>query len=80
MHTMLLKDGSDHRANVESLIEGHHHFLERNTGRTDDATRQHYIFNPEGVVSNNRHFIAHTMMEYQPNGDAPSESQSLLIL
>lgn len=79
MHTLIMKN-ADHRANIESIIEGHHHFLERNTGRTDDATEQHYVFNPEGIVSNNRHFIAHTMMEYQPNGDAPSESQSLLIL
>lgn len=80
MHDLLMQNGLDHRANTESLLEGHHHFLEANTGKTDDATKQHYIFNPEGIVSNNRHFIAHTMMEYQPNGDAPSESQSLLIL
>lgn len=80
MHNLLLEDGTDRRANVKSLLEGHHHFLANNTGKTDDAQKQHYVFNPEGIVSNNRHFIAQTMMEYQPNGDAPTESQSLLIL
>lgn len=80
MHDFILTEGLDRRANVKSLIEGHHRFLINNTGQTDDAQKQHYVFNPQGICSNNRHFIAETMMEYQPNGDAPSESQSLLIL
>lgn len=80
MHNLLLQEGIDRRANVESLLQGHQHFLEKNTGRTDDGMKEHYVFNPENIVCNNRHFIAQTMMEYQPNGDAPSESQSVLIL
>lgn len=52
----------------------------RNTGTTLDGHVQHYIANPEGVVANNRHFIADTYMEYQPNGDATTEGQSLQII
>jgi len=63
-----------------ALIRGHHTFLKNNTGRTDDPTEQHFVINPEGVLSNNRHFIAATRMEYQPNGDGTTEGQALLIL
>lgn len=33
-----------------------------------------------GVLANNRHFIAHSQMEYQPNGDGTTEGQALHIL
>ena len=54
--------------NALSMIEGHHRFLKRSTGDTNDATLQHYAQNLQGVLANNRHFIAHSQMEYQPNG------------
>lgn len=63
-----------------ALIKGHHTFLKNNTGITIDPHIQHYALNPEGVLSNNRHFISDTMMEYQPNGDATTEGQALLII
>lgn len=62
------------------LAYGHQDFVRRNTGQTNDAHNDHYLINPEGVLSNNRHFIADTMAEYQPNGDATTEGQSLLII
>ena len=65
---------------VESMMQGHLLFLKKNTGRTDDATKQHYVFNPEMILSNNRHFIARAQMEAQPNGDATTEGQSLQII
>lgn len=65
---------------VKNLIEGHRTFLMNNTGETNDAHIQHYVLNNEGIISNNRHFIADTYMEYQPNGDATTEGQSLLII
>lgn len=65
---------------AKNLIEGHKAFLLRNTGQTNDAHEQHFVLNDEGVISNNRHFIADTYMEYQPNGDATTEGQSLLII
>lgn len=67
-------------ANARSMIEGHHRFLEKNTGDTDDATQQHFVQNYQGVLANNRHFIAHSQMEYQPNGDGTTEGQSLHVL
>ena len=63
-----------------ALIKGHHTFLKNNTGVTIDPHVQHYALNPEGVLSNNRHFISDTQMEYQPNGDATTEGQALLII
>lgn len=63
-----------------SLAEGHYRFLENNTGTTYDGKVQHYIQNEDGVLSNNRHFIADTQMEYQPNGDGTTEGQSLHII
>ncbi|WP_224792141.1 hypothetical protein [Pseudomonas fluorescens] len=67
-------------ANALSMIEGHHRFLQRNTGDTTDATLEHYVQNTQGVLANNRHFIAHSQMEYQPNGDGTTEGQALQIL
>lgn len=66
--------------NALSMIEGHHRFLKRSTGDTNDATLQHYAQNLQGVLANNRHFIAHSQMEYQPNGDGTTEGQALHIL
>lgn len=61
------------------MLLGHYDFLERNTGITNSADTDAYVLNPDGVLANNRHFIAHTHQEYQPNGDATTEGQSLLI-
>lgn len=66
--------------NCLSIITGHNIFLDANTGITYDPRLQHYILNPEGVLSNNRHFIAATRMEYQPNGDGTTEGQALQVL
>ena len=66
--------------NALSMIEGHHRFLKRSTGDTDDATLQHFAQNKQGVLANNRHFIAHSQMAYQPNGDGTTEGQALHIL
>lgn len=65
---------------VLSLLEGHHRFLEKNTGVTVDAKKDHYVLNEQGVLANNRHFIADNQMEAQPNGDATTEGQSVLII
>lgn len=65
---------------VLSMLEGHYLFLQKNTGLTNDATQDHYVFNPESVLSNNRHYIAGTQMEAQPNGDATTEGQALQII
>ena len=62
------------------MIYGHYEFLIRNTGTTYDAKLQHFIMNPQGVLSNNRHFIADTMAQYQPNGDGTTEGQALYII
>lgn len=61
------------------LAVNHRAFLDRNTGTTYKGDEQHFVLNPQGVLANNRHFIAYTRQEYQPNGDATTEGQSLLI-
>lgn len=63
-----------------ALAYGHEDFVQRNTGLTLDAHVQHFLLNPDHVLSNNRHFIADTMAEYQPNGDGTTEGQALLII
>lgn len=73
-------DRLDMGGDVLQMIRGHQWFLERNTGLTNDARKDHYVFNPEYVLSNNRHFIAASQMEAQPNGDATSEGQTLQII
>jgi hypothetical protein len=67
-------------AQVRSMVYGHQRFVRRNTGLTEDAHVQHFIQNPDGVLSNNRHFIADTMAEYQPNGDGTTEGQALHVI
>lgn len=63
-----------------SLAYGHQDFVRRNTGDTTDAQVQHYLQNNQGVLANNRHFIGLTRAEYQPNGDATTEGQSLHVI
>lgn len=63
-----------------NLLNGHEDFVERSTGLTVDPHVDHYLQNPDYVLSNNRHFIADTMAEYQPNGDATTEGQALHVL
>ncbi|WP_394520890.1 hypothetical protein C1N60_11860 [Pantoea sp. SGAir0184] len=70
----------DSSGNVLQLLRGHRYFLERNTGKTIDGRKQHYVFNEQMVLSNNRHFIAASMQEAQPGGDATTEGQSLQII
>lgn len=70
----------DDAANVLAMMKGHQYFLDRNTGTTNDAQLQHYVFNPQMILSNNRHFIASSMQEAQPNGDATTEGQALQII
>ena len=67
-------------ASAMALVYGHQDFIQRNTGLTLDAHVQHFLLNPDHVLSNNRHFIADTMAEYQPNGDGTTEGQALLII
>lgn len=66
--------------NILSLIEGHNTFLAHNTGETNDRKVDHFVINPQGVLANNRHYIADTRQEYQPDGDGTTEGQSLLVL
>lgn len=62
------------------LIQRHTSWVDENTGDTNDAQTDFYIVNDQHVLANNRHFINKTAMEYQPNGDATTEGQSLQIL
>lgn len=80
MLNALWSDSLDATTNVRAMLDGHYTFLQANTGVTLDATQQHYVLNPEKLLSNNRHFIAKTQMEYQPNGDATTEGQALQII
>lgn len=68
------------REAVLPLVDRHEIFLDKNTGDTDNGEEQMFIQNTDGLLSNNRHFIASTQMEYQPNGDATTEGQSLHVL
>lgn len=61
------------------LAKGLCHFLENNTGDCQDNT-DHYVINTAGVISNNRHTTNLSMQEGQPDNDATTEGQSLLIL
>lgn len=63
-----------------NLAVGHEKFLLRNTGVTNDPSVDHYVFNPQNVLSNNRHQKSISQMEGQPNGDATTEGQALQIL
>lgn len=65
---------------VKTMVYAHLDFLKRNQGLTKDGKNDHFILNPDFVLSNNRHFIAETMAEYQPNGDGTTEGQSLYII
>lgn len=80
MLNILTSSNSGFVKNAIALIRGHHQFLQNSTGYTYAGNTQHFALNPEGVLSNNRHFIADTQMEYQPNGDGTSEGQTLLII
>jgi hypothetical protein len=65
---------------AKSLINWHKDFLLRNKGTTNNPKTDNFVFNQELVLSNNRHFIADTHQEYQPNGDSTTEGQSLMIM
>jgi hypothetical protein len=71
---------NDNLMSVYNLLFGHQRFLDNNTSLTIDRSKQHFVFNPDGVLSNNRHTIGYTRLESQPNGDATTEGQSLQIL
>lgn len=53
----------EHQAVLTSIVQ-HDLFVGRSTGTTENPHLQHYIQNTEGVLSNNRHFIADTQAEY----------------
>lgn len=72
--------GSSASAHAGQLAYGHHKFVEKNTGVTNNARLDHYLVNPQYVLNNNRHFIAESQMEAQPNGDSTTEGQSVQIL
>lgn len=76
----ILLNAHNDETDVISMLEGHELFLEKNTGITNDPKLDHFVFNPQGVLSNNRHFIASTQMEAQPNGDATTEGQALQVI
>lgn len=38
----------------DNLLFWHQRFLDNNTGLTIDRSKQHFVFNPDGVLSNNR--------------------------
>ena len=80
MKMMPLLRGRSPSSQALSLAYGHQDFIRRNTGTTNDPHTDHFIQNEEGVLSNNRHFIADTMQEYQPNGDGTTEGQSLHVI
>ena len=63
-----------------SLIEGHHRFIQKNTGETLNGQVQHFIFNNENVNANNRHFTNLTAMQGYANGYGTTEGQALSIL
>lgn len=73
-------------ANALNMLYGHMDFLMRNQGETQGGIANNknrnvdkFALNPDWILANNRHFIAETHQEYQPNGDATTEGQSLLI-
>lgn len=66
--------------NAFQLLDGHLYFLENNTGLTVDPDNDEFILNPDFVLANNRHVIGRTGQESQPNNDATTEGQSLLVI
>lgn len=57
----------------DNLLFGHQRFLDNKTGLTItgltiDRSKQHFVFNPDGILSNNRHTVGYTCLESQPNG------------
>ncbi|WIV90217.1 hypothetical protein [Proteus appendicitidis] len=51
---------------------GINRFLDNKTGLTIDRSKQHFVFNPDGILSNNRHTVGYTCLESQPNGKGQS--------
>jgi len=80
MLTSFLSSNDETVKLAKELIFGHHQFVKRNTGETTDPKVDLYLQNNEGILSNNRHFIAESRMLAQPNGDGTTEGQSLHIL
>ncbi|MBG3128476.1 hypothetical protein I4674_01480 [Proteus mirabilis] len=63
----------------DNLLFWHQRFLDNNTGLTIDRSKQHFVFNLDGVLSNNRHTVGYTRLESQPNDDATTEGQSVIL-
>ena len=80
MINYMLNEDMGAKGSVRNITKAHQYFLDRNTGLTNDATKQHYVFNPDYVLSNNRHFIAASQQEAQPNGDGTTEGQALQVI
>lgn len=80
MINYMLTEDMGAKGSVLNIVKGHQYFLDRNTGLTNNAQKEHYVFNPEYVLSNNRHFIAASQQEAQPNGDGTTEGQALQVI
>lgn len=65
---------------IEVMGQAHDVFLTLNTGTFVNPKTDHFVFNQDNVLVNNRHFIRETRQESQPDGDATTEGQSLFIL
>lgn len=65
---------------IDFLLDGHVKFLANNTGKIVDPHTDHYVINETGVLVNNRHFTYNTRQEGQPDSDATTEGQSILIV
>jgi hypothetical protein len=65
---------------LEFLMDGHNQFLANNTGQIVNPKTDHFVINQLGVLVNNRHFTYNTRQEGQPDSDATTEGQSILIV
>lgn len=72
--------------NAYQMVEGQFKFLDRNTGLTTDNKTQHYVFNPDNVLANNRHFIAgndvggDARWRFHNRGTVPTDTRCITLL
>lgn len=77
---ILLSNNLTNVGYAHELINGFCHFLAKNTGQIDNPMDEHYVINNDGVIANNRQFTNYSRMEGQPDCDATTEGQTILIL
>lgn len=65
---------------VFKVFVGHNAFMAENTGTFVDPTVDRFVINEGGVLVNNRHYTYKTRQQGQPDGDATTEGQSILII